>query len=187
MAIILENSDQLDLVSLLKPVGFDPADPSANPLPWLNSEAYAGSHTHKSFGESAFFAFENPIESFVLTRSEPMSRDELQFLLDGISQNLGSGLLRVKGLVNVAEEPGKPAVIHGVQHLLHTMTWLEKWPDSDERTREVFITQGIVRGKLEEIIELLDRMSKRTFEARARGRLARQSALEAKAIEATST
>ncbi len=186
-AIILENSDQLDLVSLLKPAGFDPADPSADPLPWLNAEAYAGSHAHKSFGESKFFAFENPIESFVLTRSEPMSRDEVQFLLDGIAQNLGPGLLRVKGLVNVAEEPGKPAIIHGVQHLLHTMTWLDKWPDSDERTRVVFITQGIVRGKLEEIIELLDRMSKRTFEARARGRLARQSALEAKAMEATST
>lgn len=182
-AVILENSNTLDLVSLLKPVGFDPANPSANPLPWLNVEAYAGGHTHKSFGESAFFAFENPIESFVLTRSEPVSRDELQFLLDGISQNLGPGLLRVKGLVNVAEEPGKPAVIHGVQHLLHTMTWLEKWPDSDQRTRVVFITQGIVRGKLEEIIELLDRMSKRTFEARERGRRAREAALLVKESE----
>lgn len=186
-AFILENSDQLDLVSLLKPAGFDPADPSADPRPWLNAESYARGHAHKSFGASPFFAFENPIENFVLTRDEPMSRDELQFLLDGIAQNLGSGLLRVKGLVNVAEEPGKPAVIHGVQHLLHTMTWLEKWPDSDERTRVIFITQGIVRGKLEEIIELLDRMSKRTFEARARGRLARQSEIKAKETEVTAT
>jgi G3E family GTPase len=184
-AIVLENSDELDLVSLLKPTGFDPANPSANPLPWLNAEAYAGSHAHKSFGGSAFQAVENPIENFVLTRNEPMSRDELQFLLDGISQNLGPGLLRVKGLVNVAEEPGKPAVIQGVQHLLHNMTWLEKWPDNDQKTRVVFITQGIVRGKLEEIIELLDRVSKRTFEARERGRLAREVGLQAKAMEET--
>ncbi len=119
------------------------------------------------------------VESFVLVRSEPLSRDELQFLLDGISQNLGSTLLRVKGLVNVREEPGKPAVIQGAQHLLHTLTWLDAWPDADTRTRVVFITQGIVRDRLKEIIELLDRMSKNTFEARERGRLAREAAQKA--------
>ena len=48
---------------------------------------------------------------FVLTRESPLMREEVQFLLDGIAQNLGAGLLRVKGLVNVAEEPGRPAVI----------------------------------------------------------------------------
>jgi hypothetical protein len=58
---------------------------------------------------------------------------------------------------------------------LHNLTWLEKWPSADERTRIVFITQGIVRARLKEIIELLDRMSKRTFEAREKGRLAQLS------------
>ena len=106
----------------------------------------------------------------MLTREAPLSRDELQFLLDGISQNLGSGLLRVKGLVNIAEEPGRPAVIQGVQHLLHTMTWLDQWPDDDHRTLIVFITQGIPRANLKDVIDLLDRVSSRTFEARARGR-----------------
>ena len=100
----------------------------------------------------------------------PLTRDEAQFLLDGIAQNLGAGLLRVKGLVNIAEEPGRPAVIQGAQHLLHTMTWLDRWPDGDHRTRIVFITQGIPRDSLKDIIDLLDRVSSRTFKARARGR-----------------
>ncbi len=104
----------------------------------------------------------------MLIRDEPLSRAELQFLLDGIGQNLGSSLLRVKGLVNVAEEPGRPAVIQGAQHLLHTMTWLDRWPDADTRTRVVFITHGIVRDRLTEMIELLDRVSARTFKARNR-------------------
>ena len=99
-----------------------------------------------------------------------LSREELQFLLDGIAHNLGSGLLRVKGLVNVAEEPGRPAVIQGAQHLLHTMTWLDRWPDEDHRTRIVFITQGIPRANLMEVIDLLDRVSARTFKARERAR-----------------
>ena len=37
------------------------------------------------------------IENFVLTRQNPLVREEAQFLLDGIAQNLGAGLLRVKG------------------------------------------------------------------------------------------
>jgi G3E family GTPase len=116
------------------------------------------------------------IENFVLMRDAPLTREEVQFLLEGIGQNLGGGLLRVKGLVNVAEEPGRPAVIQGAQHLLHTMTWLDRWPDADQRTRVVFITQGIQRESLKDIIDLLDRVSSRTFKARAKGRQAQEAA-----------
>ncbi len=102
--------------------------------------------------------------------------------MDGISENLGPSLLRVKGLVNIVEEPGRPAVIQGVQHLLHNMTWLEKWPSADDRTRIVFITQGIARDKLKEMIEILDRVSERTFAARERARLARLGAEQAETV-----
>ncbi len=165
---------------LLSATGFDAADPAADPLPWLgitSYEAYASPAGDSSAAPEVPFHLEGKgIESFVLTRADPLPRGELQFLLDGIAQNLGPGLLRVKGLVNVREEPGRPAVIQGAQHLLHTMTWLDRWPSADVRTRIVFITQGIVRDRLKEIIELLDRMSARTFAARERGRLARDTA-----------
>ena len=168
------------VAQLLRSAGFDAADPAADPLPWLgitSYEAYASPAGGGSADQEVPFHLEGKgIESFVLTRSEPLSRDELQFLLDGIAQNLGPSLLRVKGLVNVREEPGRPAVIQGAQHLLHTMTWLDRWPSADVRTRIVFITQGIVRHRLNDIIELLDRMAERTFAARQRGRLAREAA-----------
>ena len=77
----------------------------------------------------------------------------------------------MKGLVNIAEEPGRPAVIQGAQHLLHTMTWLDRWPDDDHSTRVVFITQGIPKSDLKDIVDLLDRVSARTFKARANARL----------------
>ncbi len=170
---------------LLMQRGFDAADPKADPTRWLSLasyEAYAG-ETPKPDGVAdqhlPGHLAARGIESFVLTRSAPLSREELQFLLDGILQNLGPSLLRVKGLVNVREERGKPAVIQGAQHLLHSMTWLERWPSADERTRIVFITQGIARDKLKEIIELLDRMSERTFMAREKARLAREAAAKA--------
>jgi hypothetical protein len=52
------------------------------------------------------------------------------------------------------------------------MTWLEQWPDADRRTQIVFITQGIPRANLRDVIDLLDRVSSRTFKARAKGRQA---------------
>jgi G3E family GTPase len=177
------------IARLLTSPGFDTADHDADPRAWLNVKAYdetAHDHDHDAcepghdhaYGDHSHghdFASRG-VENFVLTRELPLTRDELQFLLDGIGQNLGAGLLRVKGLVNVAEEPGRPAVIQGAQHLLHTMTWLDRWPDDDQRTRIVFITQGIERNSLKDIIDLLDRVSARTFKARARGRLAQEAA-----------
>jgi G3E family GTPase len=165
---------------LLTGTGFDAADPSSDPRLWLDVAAYerAGEphdhdhhgHHHDHYDHAHHHLEGKGIESFVLIRERPLSRDEAQFLLDGIAANLGTGLLRVKGLLNIAEEPGRPAVIQGAQHLLHTMTWLDRWPDDDRRTRVVFITQGIPRDSLKDIIDLLDRVSARTFKARANAR-----------------
>jgi G3E family GTPase len=85
---------------------------------------------------------------------------------------LGPGLLRVKGLVNIADEPGRPAVIQGAQHLLHNVTWLAKWPDADERTRIVFIVDNIAHARLAEVVSTISRVSGRTFRARDRARAA---------------
>src|SRR5580700_2694453 len=170
------------IAKLLSSRGFDATDPQSDPRLWLNVQAHGNAlhdhdahdgdhHDHDHSGRPQSFHLEGRrIENFVLTRESPLTREEAQFLLDGIAQNLGTGLLRVKGLVNVAEEPGRPAVIQGAQHLLHTMTWLDRWPDGDHRSRIVFITQGIPRDNLRDVIDLLDRVSSRTFRARARGR-----------------
>jgi G3E family GTPase len=171
------------IAKLLSSRGFDATDPQSDPRPWLDFQAHQNAaHHHDGCGDDHHdhdHSSDHPhgshlegrgIENFVLTREAPLTRDEAQFLLDGIGQNLGAGLLRVKGLVNIAEEPGRPAVIQGAQHLLHTMTWLDRWPDGDHRSRIIFITQGIPRDSLKDIIDLLDRVSSRTFKARARGR-----------------
>jgi G3E family GTPase len=168
------------VAALLTAPGFDAADPNADPRPWLKLASHERRHYHghdhagHERHDHLHDLRDKGVESFVLVKDEPMPRSELQFLLDGISQNLGPGLLRVKGLVNVAEEPGRPAVIQGAQHLLHTMTWLSRWPDADERTRIVFIVQGVVMSEVKEMIDLLDRMSSRTFRARQRAKATKQ-------------
>jgi len=125
-------------------------------------DADGGHEAHAPHGHDAGIA------SFNLIRDEPLPREALHLLLDSLEKHLGANLLRVKGLVNVKEEPGRPAVIQGAQHLLHNLTWLPEWPDEDQRTRIVFITQDLPTGELEEMVTLLDRVAHRTALARLR-------------------
>jgi G3E family GTPase len=65
----------------------------------------------------------------------------------------GPKLLRLKGIVKIAEDPDVPVVIHGVQHVMHPPARLERWPDEDRRTRIVLITRDL---PAEEVSRLFD-------------------------------
>ena len=65
-----------------------------------------------------------------------------EFLQDLVIE-FGDNLLRMKGILNVAGRPDNPAVIHGVQHVMFPVSWLDAWPDEERTTRLVFITQGL--------------------------------------------
>ena len=54
----------------------------------------------------------------------------------------GDALLRVKGILNVADA-ATPVAVHVVQHLVHTPRHLEAWPDEDRRSRLVFIVRRL--------------------------------------------
>jgi G3E family GTPase len=170
-----------DIGKLLRAEGLDPADAKADARAWLNAAAYehadAHHHDHDHAGDDRddhdhHHLHDRDIASFCFIRETPIAREALRLLLDALQQNLGPNLLRVKGIVNVAEEPGRPAVIQGAQHLLHNLSWLERWPDSDHRSKIVFITQGFDRADIEEMIALLDRVASRTAAARARAQSA---------------
>jgi Cobalamin synthesis protein cobW C-terminal domain len=66
-------------------------------------------------------------------------------------------------------------VIQGAQHLLHNLSWLERWPDADHRSKIVLITQGFDRAEVEDMIALLDRVATRTAAARGRAERAIRS------------
>jgi len=170
-AAVISRADDpaLDMPALLASGGIDPASGDAAAERWLNLSAFeAHQHDDHHEGAEGHRHHHDDIASFAFIREEPTSRYALQLLLAALEQNLGPNLLRVKGLVHVAEEPDRPAVIQGAQHLLHNVAWLERWPDDDRRTRIVFIVQNIERGTIEEMIGLLDRVARRTAKARER-------------------
>ncbi len=168
----------LDVGALLRASALDPADPKADPRAWLNAAAYEHRDDHDHAGhdhdddhaehDHHHGLHDRDIASFCFVREQPIPREALRLLLDALQQNLGSSLLRVKGIINVAEEPDRPAVIQGVQHLLHNLTWLDRWPDADRRSKIVFITQGFDRAEVEDMIAVLDRVASRTAAARQR-------------------
>ena len=83
------------------------------------------------------------IATFTLQRDRAVPALALTLLLQALAEHCGARLLRLKGLVDVAEMPGQPAVIHGVQHVFAPPEFLPRWPSDDRSTRLVFITQGV--------------------------------------------
>ncbi|MGB7097981.1 MAG: GTP-binding protein [Xanthobacteraceae bacterium] len=161
--------------TFLRTDGLNP-DGKTDARAWLNAAAYEqhDEHDHHHGHDAGHdehdhhHLHDRDIASFCFTRDKPIPREALRLLLDALQQNLGPNLLRVKGIVNVVEEPDRPAVIQGAQQLLHNLSWLERWPDEDHRSKIVFITQGFDRAEVEDMIALLDRVATRTAAARAR-------------------
>jgi G3E family GTPase len=96
------------------------------------------------------------ITSFSIVRSAPLHAVTLPLLLSALAENCGSDLLRMKGIVHVREDPQRPAVIHGVQHVYHAPVWLPRWPSADRRTRMIFIGRNLRVSWVRSLIELLD-------------------------------
>ena len=74
---------------------------------------------------------------------EPVSPFLFDLFLYAIRTTAGSDLLRVKGLIASQDDPERPVVLHGVQHLVHTIDRLDHWPSADRRTRIVLIGREV--------------------------------------------
>ena len=90
------------------------------------------------------------IRAFTLRRAEPVPAAALSLFLDLLTAQRGADLLRMKGIVQVAETPDRPLVLHAVQHVVHEPIELDAWPSADRDTRIVVIGRDLdpeqVRG-----------------------------------------
>ena len=106
---------------------------------WLAAEAYAHDHHH----HHDVNRHNEKIRAFTLASDAAIPYAAFEMFLDLVRSMHGPNLLRVKGIIKIAEAPDTPIVIHGVQHVFHPPVTLAAWPDSDQRTRLVFIVNGI--------------------------------------------
>ncbi|WP_297322787.1 GTP-binding protein [uncultured Bartonella sp.] len=83
------------------------------------------------------------IRAFSLTSDKPIAYFALEAFIDLLRANHGKEMLRMKGIVELAEDPAHPIIIHGVQTLFHPPVRLPKWPQDKHETRLVIITDGL--------------------------------------------
>lgn len=133
-----------DLRGLIAEDGrYDPSGRIADVERWLNVEALSAGHAHGHHHHDVNRHGED-IRAFCVTLDEPITLFALHMAMDLLAHNQGPDLLRVKGIVAVADHPDRPVVIQAVQHIVDGIfTPLDRWPDEDRRTRIVFITRGI--------------------------------------------
>ena len=114
---------------------YDPDSKVPDVRRWLAEEAYAAADAHGHHHHD-----EERIRSLTLATERALPAATFDMFLDLLRGMHGPNLLRVKGIIKIAESPDEPVVIHGVQHVFHPPTSLPAWPDDDRRTRLVFIT-----------------------------------------------
>ena len=92
------------------------------------------------------------VDSFAVFFERALPWPVLQQAMAVLTALRGADLLRVKGLVAVEGCRG-PVVVHAVQHVAHRPVELEAWPDSDHRSRLVFITRHLGRDEVEALFQ----------------------------------
>jgi G3E family GTPase len=138
---------------------YDPKSKIPDVTAWLNAEAYEASphghshHHHDHDHHHDVNRHDDSIRAFTLATDRPVSASALEMFLDLLRSAHGPKLLRVKGIVQMAEDLERPVVIHGVQHVFHPPVTLDAWPDSDRRTRMVFITNDLPEGFVRKMFE----------------------------------
>jgi G3E family GTPase len=148
---------------------YDPATKSVDVQRWLAEEAYAEGH-HHHHGHDHHHHHHGPgqdphdvnrhdehIRAFAIRKEEPIPAQAFSLFLDLLTAQRGADLLRVKGIVNIAEEPDRPMVFHAVQHVMHPPVTLEAWPSDDHDTRLVFIVRDLDKAQIQNFLDALTR------------------------------
>lgn len=128
---------------------FDAAGKIADVASWLRFEEVAegdhgGHHHHHDVSRH-----DERIHSFVLTSEAPVGQGALDMFLEALRAQFGPKLLRLKGLVALKQDPLRPLVIQGVQHVIHVPALLPAWPDADHRTRIVLIVEDVPQDAIQ--------------------------------------
>jgi G3E family GTPase len=128
---------------------YDPDKKIPDVKKWLAAEAYADDHHH----HHDVNRHDEHIGAFALIADEAIPAGTFEMFLELLRATHGANLLRLKGIVKLAEMPETPIVVHGVQHVFHPTARLDHWPDDDHRTRLVFITRDLPERTVRELFE----------------------------------
>jgi G3E family GTPase len=131
---------------------YDPDQKAPDVRRWLNAEAYParadhdhrhGGHAQVGHGALDVNRHDARIRAFCIRHDVPLSAMALDLFIELLRGAHGPKLLRLKGIVALADDPSRPLIIQGVQHVFHPPRRLPAWPDGDHATRIVFILRDL--------------------------------------------
>ncbi|EJM99305.1 GTP-binding protein [Phyllobacterium sp. YR531] len=91
------------------------------------------------------------IRSFSLTHDAPVSLSSFDMFIDLLRSAHGEKLLRMKGIVQLEDDPERPLVIHGVQQIFHPPVRLPAWPEGVRETRLVMIVKDLPESYVKQL------------------------------------
>ncbi len=123
---------------------FDSAGKAPGIAGWIAAAGHAHHHHHHDVNRH-----DSRIRALCLRFDAPLPWEGVASYLEMLALTQGERMLRVKGVLNVKDEPG-PIVLHGVQHSFHPPQRLAAWPEGDDRSsRLVFILRDLDPGVVE--------------------------------------
>ncbi len=96
------------------------------------------------------------LETHSLRRARPLPALALTLWLQALTEHCADRLIRMKGLIAIEEMSGRPAVVHGVQHVFSPPEFLDRWPSEDHETRLVFILRDMPRHFPVRLLEAIE-------------------------------
>ncbi|PHP65520.1 GTP-binding protein [Zhengella mangrovi] len=156
-AQILDAQDEPSVAALMDCGAWNPDTKSADVRKWLAAEAggdqgrdhHHGGHDHgHGHGDDHHHhhdvnRHDARIRSFSIVHDKPVDKLAVAMFLDLLASGHGDKLLRMKGIVELKDDPERPLVIHGVQSVMHPPVRLDAWPKGPRGTRIVLITQDL--------------------------------------------
>lgn len=152
-AVVASSEPQALSASLLSCGLYDPATKTADVRRWLGEEAehqhhhrdhdhhhdhgHDHHHGHEHGGEG--HRHDKRVASLSLRHDRPLPFSAIETFLDILLSTQGDKVLRLKGIVELAEDPTRPLVVHAVQRMVHPPARLPAWPDEVRGTRLVVI------------------------------------------------
>lgn len=131
----------------------DPQTRRADLWRWLGEAGHGHAHDHhaQDGGPDApdrgpgngRHAHASDIGSFSLRHDGAIPFAAIETFLGLLRSVEGRNLLRMKGVVELAEDPSRPLVLHGVRGAVYPPAWLPAWPEGPRGTRLVLIGRNL--------------------------------------------
>lgn len=139
------------LGALLGTRAYDPRVKAGDVAGWLAMERVAkhADHLHDPNRHG------DGIQAICLEHDAPLDPARLSTFLELVTRNIRSGLLRLKGIVALSDDPARPVVAHAVMHTLYPLLRLEAWPGDDRTTRFVLIGKEMPEAQIRELFKFL--------------------------------